>query len=190
MTLADAGYHSAEALQESADRGQQIAMPESPKGKAQDHPYHKDQFTYDARSYTYRCPQGQVLRLVGGQYGRKKNGRRYRATKLDCQACPVVATCITNGSRRRSLVIGPHDTALRIHRAWMATDEAQVAFKMRKQLVEPVFGIVKEQQEARRFLLRGIDNVAAEWKLLATAFNLRTPWRTRRTRSRVHPCLQ
>ena len=101
-----------------------------------------------------------------------------------------MAACITNGSRRRSLVIGPYDTALRRHRAWMATNEAQSALKMRKQLVEPVFGIVKEQQGGRRFLLRGIDNVTAEWTLLATAFNLRTLWRIWRTRSRVHPCPQ
>ena len=45
---------------------------------------------------------------------------------------------------------------------------------MRKQLVEPVFGIIKEQQGARRFLLRGLANVAAEWTMLVTAFNLRT----------------
>ena len=48
------------------------------------------------------------------------------------------------------------------------------AYGLRKQLVEPVFGIIKEQQRARRFLLRGLANVAAEWTMLATAFNLRT----------------
>lgn len=45
---------------------------------------------------------------------------------------------------------------------------------MRKQTVEPVFGIVKEQMGARRFLLRGLANVNAEWSLLAAAFNLRS----------------
>ena len=64
----------------------------------------------------------------------------------------------------------------------MATDEARSAFKKRKQLVEPVFGIIKEQQGVRRFLLRGVGNVTAEWTLLATAFNLRTLWRVWRTR--------
>ena len=45
---------------------------------------------------------------------------------------------------------------------------------MRKQTVEPVFGIVKEQMGARRFLLRDLANVNAEWSLLAAAFNLRS----------------
>ena len=44
-------------------------------------------------------------------------------------------------------------------------------------MVEPVFGIIKEQLAARRFLLRGFANMSAEWTLLGTAFNLRTLWR-------------
>jgi hypothetical protein len=56
----------------------------------------------------------------------------------------------------------------------MATDAARAAYRRRKQLPEPTFGILKEQQDARRFLLRGIGNVRAEWTVLATAFNLRT----------------
>ena len=182
LTLADAGYHTAAALQECADRGQQVAMPESPRGMALDHPYHKDRFTYDADSDTYRCPQGQVLSLVRGRFAKRTNKRMYQAPKCVCQACPVAGACITRGSHSRSLAIGPYDAALRRHRAWMATDEARSAFKKRKQLVEPVFGIIKEQQGLRRFLLRGLGNVAAEWTLLATAFNLRTLWRVWRTR--------
>ena len=77
----------------------------------------------------------------------------------------------------RSLAIGPHDGVLRRHRAWKTTLAAKEAYRLRKQLVEPVFGIIKEQQRARRFLLRGLANVAAEWTMLATAFNLRTLYR-------------
>jgi len=50
-------------------------------------------------------------------------------------------------------------------------------YRRRKELPEPAFGILKEQQGARRFLLRGLTNVKAEWVLRATAFNLRTLWR-------------
>ena len=190
LTLADAGYHSAAALQECADRGQQVAMPESPRGMALDHPYHKDRFTYDADTDTYSCPQGQVLSLVRGRFARKTKKRMYQAPKHVCQACPVAGVCITRGSPSRSLAISPYDPALLRHRAWMATDEARRAFKKRKQLVEPVFGIIKEQQGLRRFLLRGLGNVAAEWTLLATAFNLRTLWRVWRTQRPVYPYLE
>ena len=78
------------------------------------------------------------------------------------------------GDIGRSLAIGPHDAVLRRHRARMSSSAAKQAYRLRKQLVEPVFGIIKEQQGARRFLLRSLTNVAAEWTMLATAFNLRT----------------
>ena len=39
--------------------------------------------------------------------------------------------------------------------------------------MEPVFGIIKEQLEGRRFLLRGLENVRGEWALLCAAYNLR-----------------
>ena len=99
----------------------------------------------------------------------------------------MAGECITGGARSRGLVISPYDTALRRHRAWMSTDEARDVYKLRKQLVEPVFGIIKEQQGVRRFLLRGVGNVAAEWTLLATTFNLRTLWRVWCTRRPVCP---
>ncbi len=100
--------------------------------------------------------------------------RLYRASGAVCRACPAFGICTTDGRDGRALEIGPQDAALRRHRVWMATEEAREAYRHRKQLVEPVFGIIKEQQQAQRFLLRGLANVAAEWTLLATAFNMRT----------------
>jgi hypothetical protein len=63
---------------------------------------------------------------------------------------------------------------LREHRQWMKTDKARNLYARRQQLSEPTFGILKEQLGARRFLLRGLANVRAEFTLMATAFNLRT----------------
>ena len=59
----------------------------------------------------------------------------------------------------------------------MTTERARHLYARRKGLIEPIFGILKEQLGARRFLLRGLVNVRAEFTLLATAFNLRTLWR-------------
>ena len=117
LTLADAGYHSAAALQECADRGQQVAMPESSRGMALDHPYHKDRFTYNEDSDTYRCPQVQVLSLIRGRFSRKTNKRMYQAPKETSQNCPVAGACLTRGSPSRNLAISPYDAALRRHRA-------------------------------------------------------------------------
>ena len=45
-------------------------------------------------------------------------------------------------------------------------------YRLRKQIVEPVFGQVKQARGFRQFLLRGIDKVAAEWALICIAHNL------------------
>jgi transposase len=45
-------------------------------------------------------------------------------------------------------------------------------YRLRKQIVEPVFGQIKQARGFRQFLLRGIDKVTAEWALLCTAHNL------------------
>ena len=45
-------------------------------------------------------------------------------------------------------------------------------YRLRKQIVEPVFGQIKHARSFRQFLLRGENNVAGEWSLLCTAHNL------------------
>jgi len=46
-------------------------------------------------------------------------------------------------------------------------------YRLRKQVVEPVFGQIKQARGFRQFLLRGIDKVKAEWAMICTAHNLR-----------------
>jgi len=45
-------------------------------------------------------------------------------------------------------------------------------YRLRKQVVEPVFGQIKHVRGFRQFLLRGQEKVAGEWSLLCTAHNL------------------
>ena len=173
MTLADAGYFAASHVAECVRRGQQVVVSEA-RQRFLAEPYHKDRFTYDEHSDSFRCPQGQTLAFVRIQHANGVPLRLYRASGAVCQACPAFRACTRAEEIGRSLAIGPHDAVLRGHRAWMSTSAAKEAYGLRKQLVEPVFGIIKEQQRARRFLLRGLANVAAEWTMLAKAFNLRT----------------
>src|SRR5215472_2631204 len=45
-------------------------------------------------------------------------------------------------------------------------------YRLRKQIVEPVFGQIKQARGFRQFLLRGIEKVKAEWALVCIAHNL------------------
>jgi transposase len=48
----------------------------------------------------------------------------------------------------------------------------------RKALVEPIFGVLKEQRGMRQFRRRGLEKVAVELALAATAYNLTRLWTT------------
>jgi transposase len=46
-------------------------------------------------------------------------------------------------------------------------------YRLRKQVVEPVFGQIKQANGFRQFLLRGFEKVKAEWAMICTGHNLR-----------------
>ena len=54
----------------------------------------------------------------------------------------------------------------------LATDGGKARYALRQTTVEPVFGQIKETRGIRRFRLRGLLNVASEWKLICATHNL------------------
>jgi len=54
----------------------------------------------------------------------------------------------------------------------LRTPQGHAVYKMRKAVVEPVFGQIKECRGFRRFLLRGLAQVRAEWQMICATHNL------------------
>lgn len=54
----------------------------------------------------------------------------------------------------------------------LKTEAGRELYRMRKAIVEPVFGQIKAWPGFRRFLLRGLQKVRAEWKLIGLTHNL------------------
>jgi transposase len=54
----------------------------------------------------------------------------------------------------------------------LKTEAGHAVYKMRKAIVEPVFGQIKEARGFRRFSLRGKQNVGSEWRLVCAVSNL------------------
>jgi transposase len=55
----------------------------------------------------------------------------------------------------------------------MATEKAQEIYKLRKQIIEPVFGDIKENKGMRGFLTRGLKTVKGEFNLICAAVNIK-----------------
>jgi hypothetical protein len=61
----------------------------------------------------------------------------------------------------------------------------RAVYRRRKELAEPVMGVLQEQRGMRRFRLRGLSKVAVEFTLAVTALNLTRLWRLRPQLARV-----
>ena len=55
----------------------------------------------------------------------------------------------------------------------LKTKAGRALYALRKQTVEPVFGIIKSVMGFRQFSMRGLDKVRGEWSLVCLAWNLK-----------------
>jgi transposase len=68
----------------------------------------------------------------------------------------------------------PEDpTPLEAMRHRLKTAQGKKRYALRKQVVEPVFGIIKSVLGFRQCLLRGFENVRAEWSLVTMSWNIK-----------------
>ena len=88
--------------------------------------------------------------------GKQKHGEPPDATKSADFSVPPVAV----------------DSAQEKMKQKLKTEAGQALYKMRKAIVEPVFGQIKAARGIRTFRLRGIAKAGAEWKLICATHNL------------------
>jgi hypothetical protein len=55
----------------------------------------------------------------------------------------------------------------------LKTKAGRARYALRKQTVEPVFGIIKSVMGFRQFSLRGLKKVSGEWSLVCLAWNVK-----------------
>ena len=118
---ADSAYGSAENLAWLVhDRGIEPHIPVFDKSERKDGTFERADFTYDHRRDLYTCPGGKELRQRQKTYRMPRplvdeNGlMRYRASKLDCDACSLKPRCCPNAPARkilRSIHEGARDMA-------------------------------------------------------------------------------
>jgi hypothetical protein len=78
-------------------------IPVRDKSDRDDGIFARSDFVWDKRHGHYVCPNGKLLRTSGTVH----DGRTllYRASKRDCDVCPLRPKCCTRTSRGRSLAI-------------------------------------------------------------------------------------
>jgi transposase len=79
------------------------------------------------------------------------------------------------GELQQSVYHAYHPVHRRLRRK-LDSAAGRALYRRRKALVEPVIGILKEQRGMRRFRMRGLSKVAAEFALATIALNLTRMW--------------
>ena len=96
---------------------------------------------------------------------------RYRAGKLDCEACLLKPQCCPNAPARK-ILRSIHEGARDMARDIAATD-AYVTSRRERKKVEMLFAHLKRILKLDRLRLRGPSGAKDEFLLAATAQNLR-----------------
>jgi transposase len=125
-----------------------------------------------------------MLKQVKAQMGRAPrqatadNGYFSEANVTDAQLQEIdlfVAPGRQKHSEKPPATTGPPPSGASVveqMRHKLRTAEGQVVYKLRKAVVEPVFGQIKEARGFRRFLLRGLGKVQAEGQMICATHNL------------------
>jgi transposase len=175
---ADTAYGSAENLAWLVhERGIEPHIPVIDKSQRQDGTFERADFAFDREADAYTCPAGKLLKQRQKTYREPRplvdeNGMlRYRASKFDCEPCPMKPRCSPNAPARkvlRSIHEGARDMARDV-----AKTDAYLTSRRERKKVEMLFAHLKRILKLDRLRLRGPNGARDEFLLAATAQNLR-----------------
>src|ERR1700691_2336226 len=167
--VADGGYYNNVQIDQCGTLRVEACVPRPHKGSAAGAGlFEKEQFHYDAAADCYRCPGGESL---GKESECLKRGQRHilYSNAQACRRCPLKGQC-TPASYRR-MMRWENEAALdRMHARVKAAPEL---IARRKALAEHPFGAIKFWMNQDAFLMRGLENVRAEFSLATLSYNMK-----------------
>ena len=108
---------------------------------------------YFSQANVEACAEAKIAALIAP--GRERHHLSWRARFAEAPPAPE----------------DPTPLEAMVHR--LATPEGRALYALRKQIPEPVFGIIKSVMGFRQFSLRGLEQVKGEWNLVTLAWNIK-----------------
>ena len=180
VLVADAGYGSEENYEYLENNNIEAYIKfnyfeKEHTNKWKQDPSRVENLHYYKHKDCYYCPMGQPMNFVKEKEVLSDNGfkqikRLYQAQ--NCHGCPMRGPC-HKGKANRMIETNPR--LIRFKEKIRERLESEKGLKYRSQRpvdVEPVFGMVKNNRNYRRFLLRGLKKVEIETGLISIAHNL------------------
>jgi hypothetical protein len=128
--------------------------------------YPIEEFTYNAETGAYTCPEGKTLKT----HGAKRGQIIWRASTKDCGPCPAKESCTSD--RARSLSHHEDQEYIELAKKEMKTPGYRQSQRKRKQ-IEELFGEAKELMGFRRMKFRGRATVKEQVLMTAAVQNIK-----------------
>jgi len=137
--------------------------------------YRKENMIYDEERDRFSCPAGRHLSFHHEEHPKTDNGYRSEIRVYQghrCGTCEHRSACCSGDGNRRVRVNRNLDRLRAAARKRLESPEGLRHRSQRPVDVESVWGQIKQNRGFRRFMLRGIEKVQAEWGLVALAHNM------------------
>jgi len=174
---ADNGYLSGSNLAELEEAQVDAYVATGREDKKDDRPLEesnrdlkKSDFEYDGERDCFACPGGHTLEL---KYEGKDGKRVYRAQRQACDNCPLRDRCCkSQKGEPRSIHTDDKEPLRQEMIDKMDQESSKKIYKKRKEIVEPVFGQIKNSG-FRGFHLRGHKKASGEFSLVCAVHNFK-----------------
>jgi len=172
QTLADGGYYAPEQVADAEEKAYGVLLKLGERPSASAAPLHKAQFRYDAQTDTCVCPAGQRLTFKRERWNRRKTYqlREYRCSSY--KRCPHRSACC-KGKGGRTVERHPYEAEVSRQRDRQKAPAKRAILKRRSELAEIVFARIKQHEGFRRWTVRGLQKVRAQWAMLCLTFDLK-----------------
>ncbi|MBQ2883331.1 MAG: IS1182 family transposase [Alphaproteobacteria bacterium] len=177
---ADAGYESEEGYDYMKKNGQTPYIKPQTYEKWKKRSFKNDiskreNMKYDEETDTYICHNGKKLKPQYITKKTSKNGYESEVTMYECESCegcPYKEKC-TRAKRNKRMGVSKKFITLRQESYENITSELGIQYRMNRSIqVEGAFGVLKNDYEFQRFLLRGKTKVKLEILLLCFGYNI------------------
>ena len=144
--------------------------------KAAANPFHRNHFRYNAANDQFICPQEKLLTLYRATFihkTTKQQSKIYRGTQCDSCNCKLLCT---KGKARQIHVEDRMPLRQQI-RELLDGSAGKALYKLRQQIIEPIFGNIKHYLKYTMLHLRTLKKVNAEWQLICLTHNIKQIWK-------------
>ena len=188
--VADSAYES-EEIYKYMEEHEQLSLFVKPSNhevkktrKYQNDIGRRENMAYDEARDEYTCAQGKKLRVVSVEKRKTSSGYPTEVTIYECEGCkdcPCKEKCIRQKKtdkvpleeRVKRLHISKYFVQQRDKMAEKVCTEEGILLRVNRSIqAEGVFAFIKQDLRFRRFMTRGLQNVATEWNVLSIAYNL------------------